>query len=312
MFYKPQILTHTGTVRAEGGSDTLMCVVHMENFMKAMNLVGISMVGAMSLFLSGCGGGSGGGTPAAGAPVNPYGQGGYYNQQVNQPYTCPTGQIQFRNAFGNPQCFPTTVLSEACAQAGGILSTNAATCRKERNVFSGSYHRIFAPVNLWSLIAGRRERGTFTYTIPLRAQLFGGEALKVYGDVDTVNSDTSEWNAQLLQNGVAVGSASAESMMSSDGVNNLSITAMSSGVQQNYYQNGTYNQGQIPQQYTNNGQYPYNGQVQYSGQFQGQQSTMGMTQNYSLQLLLRSGARVTLNGAAISCEDGRGNSYPCQ
>lgn len=274
--------------------------------MNAKKLVGIGLLGAMSLILSGCGGGSGG--QAGVVPANPYLYGqGAYNQPINQPYTCQSGYIQFRNNFGRPQCYPTTVLGEACAQAGGILAANGTTCRKERPIsgrMSGRYRTLF---------------GTYPVSIPLRIQLFAGEALKVYGNVDSMNSKAIDWTAQLLQNGMSVGSASSGSMMSADGLNNFSITAITSSVQQNYYQNGAYNNGQA--QY--GGQYgygaPYAGtqfgygaQVQYGGQFQSQYGDMGTIQNFSIEFLIRGAVRIDLNGAAVSCEDGRGNSYPCQ
>lgn len=263
--------------------------------MKAMKIVGISMVGAMALALSGCGGGSGG--QAAAVPANPYAYGqGNYGQQMNQPYTCQAGYIQFRNAFGKPQCYPTTILSEACAQAGGLLAANGTTCRKERQISSrpivAKYRSLF---------------GTYRVRIPLPVQLFPGEALKVYGNVDS-SSNVSDWDAQLLQNGVSVGSASSGSMMPSDGLNNLSITAISQNGTIPYVSQGQYHSQYNPYTGPNQivGQYPYN------GQYQSQYGEMAMIQNFSLEFMFRGTLRIQLDGAAVSCEDGRGNSYPCQ
>jgi len=203
----------------------------MENFMKLKNLVGISMVGAMSLALSGCGGGGGNSAAQPNPYANPYPGYPQYNQQVNQPYTCQSGMIQLRNAFGNPQCYQTTVLAEACAQAGGVLASNGATCRKEREIsgrpISGRYVSIF----------GNHS----SVRIPMSVQLFSGEALKVHGSVDRA----SEWDAQLMQNGAVVGSASSRSGVYSESSDDLVITALSSG-QQPYYQNTYFPQGQVP------------------------------------------------------------------
>lgn len=278
-------------VRAKVGAD-------MENFMKVMNLVGISMVGAMSLALSGCGGGSG-----SGAQPNPYATpyGGYpYNQQQmnQQPYTCQAGVIQLRNAFGNPQCYSTTVLAEACAQAGGVMTVNGAACRKEREISGRPIIRTY-----FSLFGNHSS-----VRIPMSAQLYAGEALKVHGSVDRA----SEWDAQLMQNGVVVGSASSRSGVYSEGSDDLVITALSSGVQP-YYQNTYYPQGQVPTttpypgySYPNPTQYPYAGQSQYG---YGNQGTL---QSFSLEVMFRGSLEVRLYGSAVSCEDGRGNSYPCQ
>lgn len=306
-----------------------MCVVRMENFMKTMKLIGISMVGALSLALSGCGGGGGGSNAAPPVnPVNPlnqYVQAGCTAQQTNQPYICPSsGQIQLRNAFGRSQCYATTVLSQACAQAGGILASNGTTCRKERSVFRNLSKTTM--VRHISLLRGRfwnsginrndynNEASTFAYSMTIPAQLSCGETLKISGNVDSMNSDVSDWDAELMQNGVVVGSASAGTVMSMDGENNFSITAMAAGVQQNtyqqnYVQNGVYNQGQYPAQYQGNVQYPNT--MQYPNSLM-QSAGMGSLQSYQLEFRLHSSTRITLDGSAVSCEDGRGNSYPCQ
>lgn len=264
--------------------------------MKFKSLVGISMVGAMSLALSGCGGGGGNSGAQPNPYANPYGPGYPYNQQMNQqPYTCQAGTIQLRNAFGNPQCYQTTVLGDACAQAGGVLASNGATCRKEREIsgrpVTGRYISLF----------GNHS----SVRIPMSVQLFSGEALKVHGSVDRA----SEWDAQLMQNGAVVGSASSRSGVYSESSDDLVITALSSAAQP-YYQNTTTTPypGQYP--YPNPTQYP--SQYSYAGQSQYGYGNQGTLQSFSLELMFRGSIEVRLYGAAISCEDGRGNSYPCQ
>ncbi len=277
--------------------------------MMSKKFIGMSLVGTLSVILTGCGGGGGNNTP--GAPANPYGYNQYnqYNQQTSQPYVCTTaGQIQLRNAFGRSQCYPTSNLSEACAQAGGILASNGTTCRKERPV-GVPYVGHFG-----TLVLGKRNRAGnryFNFSIPLSAKMYGGEVLKVAGDID---ADSNEWNAELMQQGIPVGSASSNTM-SMDGIGNLSITAVSSGIQPLYAQGQLPVQGQpnVNPQYQNtqyqNGQYP-NGQ--YQGQYQTQYADTGMIQSFNLNLMVTGSVDVNIKGSAVSCEDGRGNSYPCQ
>jgi hypothetical protein len=263
--------------------------------MMSKKLIGMSLVGAVSAILSGCGGGGGNSGQVNPNPTNPYPY-NQYNQQTSQPYNC-AGNIQLRNAFGRSQCYPTTVLSEGCAQAGGILASNGTTCRKERPV--GTPYRG----HLGTLLLGKRNRTAgryFSFSVPLSAKMYAGEVLKVSGDIDT---DSNEWNAELMQQGIPVGSASSGSISPMDGSGNLSITAISSGIQPLYAQGQVPVQGAQPQ-YPNN-QYPNN-------QYQTQYSDYGTIQSFSLNLMVVGSTDINIKGTAVSCEDGHGNSYPCQ
>lgn len=321
-----------------------------------------SLLAASILVLAGCGGKDGG--TAAGNPnqQNPNVNGQYsQNQPMNQPYMCSNGWMQLRNSFGNSQCYSTTNIVEACAQAGGMIQGNL--CRRERSLPGSLNRRI------------RNRNGYQPANIPLMFTLQGGESLRLDGCFTSYYDN--EWSAQLLQNGMAVGSASSNSYnqaYGSDG--NFTISSLSSNgagnstyySNQNYqsntpYANGqpvnngqAYNNGQIVnnpaynqaynnqayntglpngQMYNNgynNGAYN-NGQVlngqAYNGAYntqvgvqagayynQGQMNmgyqNQGTLQSFLLQIQFTGEARLTLRGTAISCEDGRGNSYPCQ
>ncbi len=258
--------------------------------MKTMKILGNGFVAAMSLALAGCGGSNG--TPAT---PNPYVNGQYNNQQVNTPYTCQAGMIQLRNAFGQNQCFQTSVLSDACSQIGGLMV--GAQCRKERLIAGSSIGKF------------RNNGAMAPDNIPLRVNLFAGEGVKIYGKVDSLNSNVVLWNAQLIQNGMALGSASGDTNRSAD-LANLSITSISTANSQLYMQPGV-NQYQNPyQNQYQPTQYP-NSNGLYAAGFYNQPATATPNQ-LILQIMFQGKVRVELHASAISCEDGHGNSYPCQ
>jgi hypothetical protein len=266
--------------------------------MKSMTVLGISLVSALSL--AGCGGGND--APATAVPPNPYVT-GQYQPGATQPMACQqSGMIQLRNAFGMSQCFQTTNIADACAQVGGMLTPNSF-CRRERSIVlnpnpSGKF----------------RNNGSMAPdSLPIRVGLFPGEALKVYGMIDSLKRDQVYWDAQLIQNGMALGSASGTTERV-PGMANLSITSTS-----------TANSAQYPSQYP--GQYSYPGQSPYANPYPIQPTVYaGMNGIYSagfynqranpnlfiLQIMYEGKIRVELHAMAISCEDGHGNSYPCQ
>jgi hypothetical protein len=282
--------------------------------MKSMKVIALGFVSAITL--AGCGGGSSNGTPAQ----TPYANGQYNGQynQTAQPYTCQAGMIQLRNAFGQSQCYQTTDLASACAQASGQMV--GAQCRKERQITGSSVGKFR---NNGSMAADR---------IPLRVNTFAGESIKIYGKIDSLHSDQEVlWNAQLIQAGAVVGSASGDTNRTGD-IANLSITSTSTlsnqyNQPQYNYQN-QYPQGQYPNQYPQ-GQYPNQyPQGQYPNQYpQGQypnpyqnggyaigynQQAQATPNQLILEIMFQGKVRVELHATAISCEDGRGNSYPCQ
>ncbi len=278
--------------------------------MKRMNTFGICVLSVMAIALTGCGKKKG--NAAAPQPQHPNQQWqqqnpNWQNQQVNQPYQCQAGFIQLRNSFGSAQCYQTTDLNQACAQAGGYLA-QGNLCRRERQI-QGSLSGTF-----------RNRNGHYPANIPLRANLYPGEAFKLYGNVDALSNDAYDWSAQLVQNGAVLGSASSGGFASSSG-NNLVIVSMGTGagVYGNPY--GSQFPQQYPQQYPNQVppnvqcvQAPCPGNV-WPQQNQWQQPSMysmAVPTQFSLQLLFEGKVKLKLYGAAISCEDGRGNSYPCQ
>ncbi|MBC7385096.1 MAG: hypothetical protein H7301_02910 [Cryobacterium sp.] len=194
--------------------------------MKMMKQAGFGILSALSLV--GCGGGGGGAAPAQpAAAMNPTGN--YYQTQGSQPYNCQSGMIQLRNAFGQTQCFNTVNLAEACIQARGIFQGNL--CRRERVIPSRN-----------AVFTVRNVQPYFPVTIPgISASLYAGESLKLSGCLDNGYGD-AEWSAQLLQGGVAVGSASSQSMvMNGQSSDNFTIAATSSGFAGGVgYANGGY------------------------------------------------------------------------
>ncbi len=284
----------------------------MENFMKSMKIFGLALVGTMSLVMSGCGNGNSNPPPAAQGPGYPgYNPNQPWNQQqMSQPFVCQAGVIQLRNAFGSPQCFNTTVLAQACAQVGGMVSTDGATCRKERRLqgaVSGRLRRV-------SIFRRSNDNSSYSSYVNIPVQLFSGESLKLVGNVDA-----AEWSAQLLQNGMAVGSASSGWTTSGDSFNNFAITATPM-VQQQQVPQGQVQPNQFPNQFPNqqfpNQQFPnqqFPNQQFPNQQFPGGYMNMnqGMVQNYVLEFMVSGQAQYSLNRSAVSCEDGRGNSYPC-
>ncbi len=261
--------------------------------MKSMKVLALGFVSAFSLALVGCGGGSSG-TPAPTPYVN--GQYGQYGQSGAQPYTCQGNLIQLRNAFGQSQCYQTTDLASACVQASGSMV--GAQCRHERQISGTSVGKF------------RNNGAMAPDNIPLRVNTFGGESIKIYGKIDSLSSDQVLWNAQLIQSGAVVGSASGDTNRSGD-IANLSITSTSTLSQQ--YGQPQYNQNQYPNQYPQ-GQYPNQyPQGQYGGYAVGYNQQAQATPNQLiLQIMFQGKIRVELHATAISCEDGRGNSYPCQ
>lgn len=263
--------------------------------MKAMKLFGISLVSAMSL--AGCGGGNGNG--AQPTPYNPY-VNGQYNQPTAQPYTCQSGMIQLRNAFGQAQCFQTTYLADACAQVGGAI-VQGSLCRKER-LINGTAKGKF-----------RNNGAMAPDNIPLRVNLFPGEGVKVYGTIDSLTRSSVYWNAQLIQNGAVLGSSSGDTGRSV----NLSIASISAANSAQY--------GQVQPQYNSypqynavpNAQYNYqptaypNANGIYNSGFYNQPA-MATPTALILQVMFEGKIKVELHASAISCEDGKGNSYPCQ
>lgn len=275
--------------------------------MKSMKIFGMSVASAVGLVaLVGCGGSK----SNQAIPTSPYGQ--INNGQVTQTYSCQTGGIQLRNAFGQSQCFATADLATACSQIGGMLTSNSL-CRKERQIQGyarGSFYNngAMAPDNM-----------------PITLNLFPGEVAKVYGTVDSLTSVPAQWNAQLIQfqagvgygGGTVVGSSSGDTTRASD-MANLSIISTSSYSQpyaQQYGQPGVYNQyNQYPNQYGNQylpTQYPNQyGSIWNAGFYN--QPQMATATRYVLQLMFEGKIRVRVQASAVSCEDGRGNSYPCQ
>lgn len=273
--------------------------------MKSMKVFGVCFLSAINLV--GCGGGKDAAAPVV-PPTNPY-----VNGQMNssQPYTCQAGMIQLRNAFGQSQCFQTADLATACAQIGGLL-TQGSLCRKERQI-PGSAKGKF-----------RNNGAMAPDNIPIRVNLFPSEAVKVYGTVDSLDGDAVQWNAQLIQNGMALGSSGGDTIRAR-GMANLSITSISTANSAQYYT--PYSQYQCVQYPCNVGQQPYvnqypsyspylptqypNGNGIYAAGFYGQPS-QAIPNLFILQIMFEGRIKVDLHATAISCEDGRGNSYPCQ
>jgi hypothetical protein len=299
--------------------------------MKPMQIFGIFAISAASLILQGCGGKNADQPPVVqpGAPV-PYGQ---YQQQQSQPYVCQAGYIQLRTPNGGSQCYTTTDIAQACNQAGRVLAAGGL-CRFERPL-PGRLTKTFRTFN-------RRGNRTAYGSIPLNVSLYMGESLKVMGNVESDSRYNSDWNAELLQNGMVVGTADGGVSFDSQG-NNLIITGVAGqnyGQQvygqpaygqiypQNYGQNPQYQQ--YPQQYPpqtggqcyaspngvcNPGYYPTAGQCCANGAVGGYQqnySQVPTPQMYQLNVYFSGQVTLDLRGAAVSCEDGRGNSYPCQ
>jgi hypothetical protein len=180
----------------------------------------------------------------------------------------------------------------------------------------------------------RRGNRTAHRRLSLMIPLYTGESFKLVGNVFADDRFNSDWNAQLLQYGMVVGSAGGGTSFDSNG-NNLLITVPATanyGVNPNQYpaQYGQPYGQQYGQPYTQPYGQPY---TQPYGQQYGQcgpglgqcvpntQAGVGYQQTYSSQIpvpqsfeldLFFSG-QVTLEarGFAIGCEDGRGNSYPC-
>lgn len=272
-----------------------------------MKNISMSLFGVMGLALAGCGGSNNTGAH----PVPPPNYNYNYNQQVNQPFICQAGLIQLRNAFGTPQCFQTTNIADACSQAGGILS-QGSLCRRERLI-----HEKF--------VGYYRNNGSMPVdNIRLRVNLFQGESVKIYGRIDSRSSSDVDWHAQLLQTqpgmpqgAVPVGSASGDTSTSS-AIANLSITSLSTQATVPTIPYGTqpYPQNTTPYPHGTQGGYNtgvYNGGV-YAGVYGGvnNQSSHGQPQDLILQLMFKGKIKVELKASAIACEDGRGNSYPCQ
>lgn len=267
-----------------------------------MKILSVGFVSLISLSLAGCGKGGG---AAAAQPVNPYANGQYpYNGQYNsaQPYTCQQGMIQLRNAFGQNQCFQTQNLADACSQVGGLL-TQGTLCRKER-LISGVARGKF-----------RNNGAMAPDNIPLHVNLFPGESVKVYGNIDSLYEDDSVfWNAQLIQAGAVIGATSGYTNRSGD-IANLSITGTALSSTTSYGQQG-YNYNNVSGNYTgvnvgvnvgvNSGVNGYYNAGLYN------QSSQATPNALILQLMFEGKIRVELKASAISCEDGRGNSYPCQ
>lgn len=259
--------------------------------MNAMKMLGFSLLSAMTL--AGCGGSNGNGQPA---PYNPYQNNGQYNLPTATPFQCQAGLIQLRNAFGKPQCFQTANIAEACSQIGGVTQNNL--CRQER-LISGVARGKF------------RNNGQMAPdNIPVRVNLFPGEAVKIYGKIDSLRGDRVYWNAQLIQNGMALGSASGDTVRMSD-ISNLSIISLS-----------TANSGQIGNQYAVQPQYQNQYQTQYQTTQYPNQNGIWNNGFYNqpaaatpnlliLQVMFEGKIKVELKASAISCEDGKGNSYPC-
>ncbi len=280
------------------------------DFMKSTKLFGICILSAMAVVMVGCGKKDGANNQQAPAPGQPWQQNqNWQQQQTAQPFQCQPNTIQLRSASGSAQCFPPTVdLRQACAQMGGTIDYQNL-CRRERRLPGEKTVRL---IN-WG--------GQSSQMISLWVGLYPGESLKVFGNVDALTSSARTWSAELRQNASVLGSASSNGMQPASGYN-LEITAYGSGMQ-NYGQpyaqpntqpyaqqpvqpyNPQYNQ---PQVYPN----PLNYQVGYgfTGMNQGS-GAMAIQQQFSLDILFRGRVKVRLYSAAISCEDGRGNSYPC-
>jgi hypothetical protein len=275
---------------------------------------GMSLVGVLGLALAGCGGGSSGNAPAP-VVTGPgyYGQG--QGQPINTPFTCQAGWIQLRNRLGQNQCF-NTAISQACSQLGGVL-VQGSLCRKER---STNFRSKLTLVKIGS--------GTSQQMKQLWINLFPGEGVKVYGNIDTLRSSaTAQWSAELIQQGMILGSASGDTNRYGN-VANLSIT----GTPATGYNTGYNNQ--YPTQYgnqypTNTYTNPYNTQyagqygTQYGNQYMGNyggifsngysgNSAIAVPNVFMLQLSFNRSISASLEASAISCEDGQGNSYPCQ
>jgi hypothetical protein len=277
--------------------------------MKPMKILAMSFVSAMSLGLAGCGGG---GSPAAATPYNPNVNGQYANGN-QQAYNCQSGMIQLRNAFGQAQCFQTADINQACMQIGGTLA-QGNLCRNERQI-AGYAHGTF--LNNGAMAPDN---------IPIHLNLFQGEVVKIYGKIDSRDGDAIFWNAQLIQNGVALASASGDTNRVGD-IANLSMTATSTANTNQYTQNGNYNyqNGNYQNGNYQNGNYQ-NGNYQnqyapttYPNQYgsvynQGfyNQPALAVPSQFVLQLQYQGIIRVKVQATAISCQDGRGNSYPCQ
>ena len=293
--------------------------------MKTMKILGMSFTTAMSLALAGCGGGGNAAAPGPVAGVvNPYGAGQY----GSTPYTCQPGMIQLRNAFGQAQCFQTPNIADACAQLGGNLY-QGIYCRKERQI------QGMARGSFWN------NGNMAPDNIPLRLNLFQGEGVKVYGKISSMYGEISNWDAQLIQNGAVLGSASGDTIGGNAGAVNLSITSVSTtnsaqysqpyspyqqtggypsqagypgGYPSGAYSQGAYSQGAYSGAYPNPYQpsiYPNQYGSVYNAGFYNQPA-IATPSLVILQIMFQGKIRVELHASAIGCEDGHGNSYPCQ
>lgn len=331
-------MTHRGIDNASRAHEERkrVCVL-LEKRMNSMKKIsGLSLMGAMSLALAGCGGG--GGDAAVAQPTNPY----YQNQVYNGGYSCASNNIQLRNSFGYQQCYNTTDLATGCAQVRGSMIQGL--CRTERRIpqkFKWSTTDIEQLFRKHS----RRYRDSYygdddsaerSVQIPLQAPLYPGESLKISGRIDS----NFGWSAQLLQMGiggmpVASGYVSSGDVTYANG-DNLELVAQNANVQ------GQYGAGTCPagsyfvnNQCVPNGQqvggqcyasntsacqvnyYYVNGQCCPNtangtyGYGYGQMPQLPSNQMSYLQVSYTGGFDIELRGTAISCSDGHGNSYPC-
>lgn len=189
---------------------------------------------------------------------------------------CAQGQMRLKN-----QCFQTTNLQQACGWAGGqYLQTGL--CRTER--------RLPMPIKRTYMQIGR-----FQDVIPVTVSLNPGELLKISGNLHS-RKNKNDWELYVLQNGETVAHASSQGGGSivSESNDNVSIIVYAQQPMMNGYPNTQ----------------PYPNQ-QYPNQQMVPQQSYAMPSSYSLGIVGRGTLYVDLKGSAIACENGLGNTYPC-
>lgn len=287
--------------------------------MKKFNLaLSLSVLGFLTIVAVGCGSNNNGNQqPIVGQC--PVGQQWVNNQclaswNVNQfpggpvfqqGQNCQQGQVRL-----NGRCFFAQSIQQACSMAGGRL-INQSLCRTER--YLGQVNQ-----DSWALSIGRRQTGRTPISINGARP---GDTIHVTGEVYT-RKYSNPWTLYLLQqdNGGSFNSFDPYSMYGY-GYGGPTVLATTSSNEQN----GSDDDG-------------YNDQVNLFAQVGGQQSGfqqqqinnnapgvvnptwnpinpmmfMAMPVRIALYVEAKNTVHMRLRVSAISCEDGAGNSYPCQ
>ncbi len=198
----------------------------------------------------------------------------------NSPYlvNCAANQIRLQNV-----CRSDASLVTACTNAGGTIQQNGSMCRFERRIASRMKQRRLS----WGYGISRMMLPTFNMS--------NGETIRVHGKLTPNNQKNDDWTLRLYQNGHMVSSAENGQI---DGPT----------------QDGGYfsmNAQPLVQSGVVQGMPSYQAQANLNPGIYGNMMQMTPQAQYILEIQARNSFKIEYTVTAVSCEDGRGNFYPC-